>query len=509
MLLLAGSAVMPASSQTPAGVPPPPSTVQRDLSGFGSIWIQPLVYPDKQVDPMNLKPYLEKLLASQGWTVLSDEQAQAAGADRARASATLACAITHTAATAYSGSAMLTCNDLFGRQVFTLGASGSGMLSFTGGMEAALRKIAEQLKTQRPAFDASKTVDLFDTLPKVDTLPISDADIDNRISAGTLRDPIEGVWSDSNAYRLAIVPDVREGDYVAVVLEDLHSNLTSSMRTWLPGMVKARLTQASDGRTYLVHWMDQLRQPVNGVATVEKSVLSVALTLNDQKSTDNFTKIRPTGSQTGPVTTGKALSGVVQTGTGFFCGKDLVATNYHVIDGAKSIEIFLPPQALTLTLETVVSDSANDLAVLRVTKHDDREPEPLTLGDSADVRLGAEIFGVGFPLGDALGTDHTITSGIISSLEGLSSDPRMFQITAPIQPGSSGSPLFTADGRVIGVVTSQNVNFAMRSDYLALLLKRASPSLQAAPASLSQGAQPRPDLIQRVRLSVGQIRANR
>jgi S1-C subfamily serine protease len=177
-----------------------------------------------------------------------------------------------------------------------------------------------------------------------------------------------------------------------------------------------------------------------------------------------------------------------------------------------------------MTLETVVADPINDLAILRVTKHDDLEPPPLALADSTEIRLGVEIFGVGFPLGDALGTDHKITSGIISALEGLNADPRMFQITAPIQPGSSGSPLLNAAGRVMGVVTSsldsisavrqtgqvpQNVNFAMRSDYLALLLKRASPSPQGGAIASSPMVAQRTDLIQRVRLSVGQIRASR
>ena len=71
----------------------------------------------------------------------------------------------------------------------------------------------------------------------------------------------------------------------------------------------------------------------------------------------------------------------------------------------------------------------------------------------------------------------------------------MIQLTAPIQPGRSGSPTFDSHGRVIGVVTStldalvtikadghvpQNVNFAVKVDYLAVLLKRVGSSTSTA-----------------------------
>jgi S1-C subfamily serine protease len=162
------------------------------------------------------------------------------------------------------------------------------------------------------------------------------------------------------------------------------------------------------------------------------------------------------------------------------------------------------------------------LALLRVVGEDLANMPPLLeIADSGDVRLGAEAVVVGFPLADVLGSDHKVTSGLISALDGIGGDPRMLQLTAPIQPGSSGSPLFDLSGRVIGLVTStlstiptiratgqapQNVNFAVKSEYLALLLRRVPNRTLGAPQMSPASV---PEMIERVRVSVGQIRTYR
>jgi S1-C subfamily serine protease len=91
---------------------------------------------------------------------------------------------------------------------------------------------------------------------------------------------------------------------------------------------------------------------------------------------------------------------------------------------------------------------------------------------------------MGFPLPGALGTEVKYTSGDVSALSGAEDDKRVIQISAPIQPGNSGGPLALSDGRIVGVIVSslnfrfalkssgslpQNVNFAVKSDYLRIL----------------------------------------
>ena len=498
----------------------PQSTIARDLSGFRSILIEAPTYNDGQVDPMRLKPYLEGLLAAQDWVVLTAVQRDSALSDRKQASGTLSCGIGHSS-DRYKLQATLTCHDVFGREVFSYSASGGGM-TFKGDLESALRKIGQRIRESRPAFDASKTVDLLETLPRVESTNISEGEIDRRIAAGELQESVEGVWGDPDSYRLGIVRGVRDGEFTVIVLEDLRTAVPDALRTWLPGLVKARLTRTGDGRTYLVRWADGYRRPATGLATVDKGLLTVSVTLvTGAKETVAFYKLRP-----GIDSTGRSGTTVpaVRTGTGFFCAPGVVATNYHVIDGSSSIEIYLPAQKIAFQLETMVADSVNDLVLLRVKGTSGQLPPFLTLTDASEARLGSEVFGVGFPLGDDLGSDHKVTSGIVSSVEGLGSDPRMFQITAPMQPGSSGSPIFDTAGRVIGIATAsldsivglkrsgqvpQNVNFAMKADYLALLLRQVPKSQGPIGVANSKAPQSRTELVEQVRLSVGQIRARR
>jgi S1-C subfamily serine protease len=106
--------------------------------------------------------------------------------------------------------------------------------------------------------------------------------------------------------------------------------------------------------------------------------------------------------------------------------------------------------------------------------------------ETAGLRLGEESFVIGFPLTDQLGSDHKVTTGTISALSGSQGDSRLLQFSAPVQPGNSGGPLFNSHGEVVGVVVStlsawqslrsggplpQNVNFAIKTDYLLVMLK--------------------------------------
>jgi S1-C subfamily serine protease len=195
-----------------------------------------------------------------------------------------------------------------------------------------------------------------------------------------------------------------------------------------------------------------------------------------------------------------------------------------VIEGAKAVELYLPVQKRSLKLQLLVSDAANDLALLRAPADATLLPPALALADSSELKLGADAFVVGFPLGDALGSGHKVSSGLVSALDGLKGDPRELQLTTPIQPGSSGSPVFDTTARVIGVVTStldsltamraagqlpQNVNFAIKADYLSLLLKRVPDSSTLSARAKAAAALQLTDLVERVRASVGQIRAYR
>ena len=115
-------------------------------------------------------------------------------------------------------------------------------------------------------------------------------------------------------------------------------------------------------------------------------------------------------------------------GSGFFVRHDLIATNFHVIDGAaKGIaklvnkETAYPIEGLTATDET------NDLALLKVTIDGVR---PLPLGDSDKVQIGETVYVAGSPLG----LEGTFSDGIISGQRDSATKKERLQMTAPISP---------------------------------------------------------------------------
>ncbi|MEE8574394.1 MAG: trypsin-like peptidase domain-containing protein, partial [Thermodesulfobacteriota bacterium] len=95
------------------------------------------------------------------------------------------------------------------------------------------------------------------------------------------------------------------------------------------------------------------------------------------------------------------------------------------------------------------------------------------------------VYALGFPLSDILGDKLRFSDGAISATYGMNNDKRAFQISVPIQPGSSGGPLFNSSNRVIGIAMStlsarnlfdrtgvvpQNVNFAVKIDHARSIL---------------------------------------
>jgi S1-C subfamily serine protease len=128
-----------------------------------------------------------------------------------------------------------------------------------------------------------------------------------------------------------------------------------------------------------------------------------------------------------------------------------VVTNYHVVQGASSIEVSFSNQE-TVSAKIVGTDPSTDLALLKVDV-DAKALTPLTLADSDKVQVGDPVAAIGNPVG----LERTVTAGIVSALQREVSAPNDFtidhviQTDAPINSGNSGGPLIDAQGRVIGV----------------------------------------------------------
>lgn len=93
--------------------------------------------------------------------------------------------------------------------------------------------------------------------------------------------------------------------------------------------------------------------------------------------------------------------------------------------------------------------------------------------------VGEDIFVLGYPLTTTMGEEIKLTTGVISSKTGFQGDVSSYQISAPVQPGNSGGPLFDSKGNVIGIVSAkhvgaENVGYAIKASYLNSLVESLS-----------------------------------
>ena len=145
-----------------------------------------------------------------------------------------------------------------------------------------------------------------------------------------------------------------------------------------------------------------------------------------------------------------------------------IITNYHVVREADDLEIAFSSGYKTRG-EVLGTDRDSDIAVIKVDAPSD-QLNPLPLGDSNDIKVGQIVVAIGNPLG----YDGTMTTGVISSLgrtlASLHEAPGgnfftagdIIQTDAAINPGNSGGPLLNLDGEVVGV------NFAIQSNSIDL-----------------------------------------
>ena len=176
----------------------------------------------------------------------------------------------------------------------------------------------------------------------------------------------------------------------------------------------------------------------------------------------------------------------VSSGTGFaLSSRGYIATNYHVVEGAISIEVKGIGGSFTrkYTAEVVAFDKLNDLAIIKIkdTSFTSLDAVPYIFRNSI-AETGENVFTLGYPLTEIMGEEIKLTNGIINSNTGFQDDISCFQISVPIQPGNSGGPLFDKSGYLIGVTSSginhklnltENVNYAVKINYLKKLINNS------------------------------------
>jgi serine protease Do len=166
-------------------------------------------------------------------------------------------------------------------------------------------------------------------------------------------------------------------------------------------------------------------------------------------------------------------------GSGFIITPDgYVITNDHVIQGETKITVVLFEKGADGTLnkrivdnvKIVATNAHEDLALLKLEGEKDL---PITyLGDTDEVRVGQACYAIGNPHG----LERSVSEGIVSTLNRVMDGRTHLQITAAVNPGNSGGPLFNLKGEVIGVVDlklimSEGLNFAIPVDRVKRFLR--------------------------------------
>ena len=195
----------------------------------------------------------------------------------------------------------------------------------------------------------------------------------------------------------------------------------------------------------------------------------------------------------------------VRTGSGFITNDgNWVVTNRHVVEGWKNIQVRNGLGDLREVIE-VREDKSLDLAILVLDAtygiHVSQD-----INNVVDPRIGEAVFLIGFPLANYFGAQYpVISSGIVSSGFGFGESASQFQVTAKMNKGNSGGPVFNKTGKIIGVavskldkksitestgITPEDVNFALKGSEI----RRLAGAIVANPVDLVSEAMSAEDI---------------
>ncbi len=279
-------------------------------------------------------------------------------------------------------------------------------------------------------------------------------------------DGVVGIYEGNN-YTLACIQ--HDGKYKLI-------NMIASegLYWWKAGDIKAVLRSSATPGLFKADWYMANRSLNKEVfITFEKGGMNVVF---DDGGKNFYLKMFPSFDNNGNKNTHSANS--EWSGTGFALKDGYIVTNYHVVEDAKNINIqgisgdFNSKHSATV----VAADKFNDIAILKLDNSNIKVGNIPYAVKTSMADVGEDVFVLGFPLTSTMGEEIKLTTGIVSSKTGYQGDVSLYQISAPVQPGNSGGPLFDTNGNVIGIVSSkhqgaENVGYAIKVSYLKNLME--------------------------------------
>ena len=286
---------------------------------------------------------------------------------------------------------------------------------------------------------------------------------------------IEGVYTikskkENLNYKVAVLERI-DGMFIGYQL----SGFMRNAENWKPWEVRMTIEKTSVEGFYNLTWNNDYKiQEVSDIIEFKNGALTTF-------GSYNMIKLYPmleSSSTSSKNKTGEWIgngSGIIISKSGY------IVTNHHVIEDADDIEVefIIDGEVKKFNAEIVQVDKTNDLAVIKIfdINFDGLDDLPYNFKTrSSDV--GTKVYAFGYPKAlTGMGKEIKLTDGIISSKSGFDGDITTYQITAPIQGGNSGGPLFDDKGNFIGINSSglradiaDNVGYTIKSSYVMNLI---------------------------------------
>jgi uncharacterized repeat protein (TIGR01451 family) len=272
------------------------------------------------------------------------------------------------------------------------------------------------------------------------------------------------------------------------------TNPLSAELDYLPGSASGADTEIAysidGGRTFLAGDAANGGTPASPIGAIQWTYV-LALEAGGRGEVSFRARVKGTATSLDEPAEPPSVEGTESDASCFVVSPDgLIATSQHAVAGAVRMTVTLST-GKEYEASLVAESERTDLAVLRVPT---RTPDFLVLAPARSVRVGQSVFTYGFPVADILGMEPKYTEGSISSLSGIKGEAAYMQISVPVQPGNSGGPLVNDSGQVVGIVAAQariqsflsttgtlpqNVNWAVKSEYLGMLVDLPREGLTA------------------------------
>lgn len=177
------------------------------------------------------------------------------------------------------------------------------------------------------------------------------------------------------------------------------------------------------------------------------------------------------------------------SGSGFFVSYEgHIITNFHVVDGCSHLKVN-DVDGTSYTADYLGRHPSQDLALIKSEAYPDTV---VNFRKRDTIRPGNDVVVLGYPLAGKLSSDVKVTTGSVSALSGPDDNDNLMQLSAPMQPGNSGGPVFDRSGVVVGIstMTMSTLAMARKTQALPQSLNFAVKARNAQSLMIQHGVQP-------------------